>query len=186
MSRHISRFEDAAPGDGANYTIGFNPAFVAKVRAKRRREAERRRREENTRLAQEAEQRRKQQLEREAIQKATGVVGPVKQLAFDILQNHYRTWDDVFGPSRKRDIVFLRQAIIHAARTKWGEGVSFPKLGRIFDRDHTTTLHNYRVVQEAIDDGTAERMVSPGGEIYWLRTDRLGRPPLTRQPQRGD
>lgn len=53
--------------------------------------------------------------------------------------------EDILGRSKKRRIVDARHAAMFVARTV--TGLSFPVLGRAFDRDHTTVLSAVRAVE---------------------------------------
>lgn len=54
--------------------------------------------------------------------------------------------DDILGPSKKRPIARVRQAIMYAATL---QGVhSFPQIGRVMRRDHTTVVHAKQMVPE--------------------------------------
>lgn len=49
------------------------------------------------------------------------------------------TPDDILGPSRKRHITDARWVFIKALRAKGR--LSFPRIGQIVNRDHTTVMH---------------------------------------------
>jgi len=52
--------------------------------------------------------------------------------------------EDLVGPKRISRIARVRQAAMYVARQM--TGLSFPEIGRRFNRDHTTVLHGYRRV----------------------------------------
>ncbi len=53
------------------------------------------------------------------------------------------TMDEVRGPHRGRDIVDVRRAIVAFLRSL-DPSVSWPEIGRILNRDHTTAMHLLR------------------------------------------
>lgn len=55
------------------------------------------------------------------------------------------TPDDIYGDSRKAHIARARAAAMHLSRKRLG--YSYPKLGKIFNRDHTTIIHAINRVQ---------------------------------------
>jgi chromosomal replication initiation ATPase DnaA len=56
---------------------------------------------------------------------------------------------EVYGRSRKAEIVRIRQRAMHYAVKRLG--MSMPKVGRILKRDHTTVLHGVRVVEAQLN-----------------------------------
>ncbi len=74
------------------------------------------------------------------------------------------------GPSRSRGLVRIRHALIWYARTRLG--CSFPELGRIFHRDHSTAQYAVRSFSAALDEqktwavGLAERLCEHDEESY--------------------
>lgn len=54
----------------------------------------------------------------------------------------------ILGSSRKRNIVRARQLAMWGARQ---HGVSFPEIGRFFNRDHTTVIHGVKMVENLIE-----------------------------------
>lgn len=55
------------------------------------------------------------------------------------------TADELEGHSRKHPLVFYRQAAMAATRIICG--TSYPAIGRVYDRDHTTVMHAVRWVK---------------------------------------
>lgn len=51
------------------------------------------------------------------------------------------TLDDLYGPSRKAHLVELRRRISVRLHE---DGVSYPEIGRLLNRHHTTILHHVR------------------------------------------
>ena len=75
---------------------------------------------------------------------------------------------DVFSARRFREYARWRQALMFAL--KKGTSCSYPRIARYAHRsDHTTVLHSVRVVQKAIDDGTATTVTGPRGTVFYLR-----------------
>lgn len=66
---------------------------------------------------------------------------PVHEIVAEVLQ-HYPgiTWDDVKGIRRTRDLIAPRHACMRAVYNE-RKDLSLPRLGRIFQRDHTTLIH---------------------------------------------
>ena len=68
------------------------------------------------------------------------------------------TQKELLGPSRLRRVMVPRQVAMYLAREL--SGLSLPRLGAAFGRDHTTVLHAYRKVKaDAIHDATLANMV---------------------------
>lgn len=56
---------------------------------------------------------------------------------------------DMLGPSRRREIVFARQAAMYLARKQLG--LSYPELGRLFGgRDHATVIHSINKIEQLL------------------------------------
>lgn len=54
------------------------------------------------------------------------------------------SYAELVGPSQKRDLALARQILWVEIRDTFGK--SFPEIGAIFNRDHTTVLYGYRKV----------------------------------------
>lgn len=54
------------------------------------------------------------------------------------------TFEDVIGVQRSRHFVRPRRACMAAVYLEFREEMSLPEMGRWFQRDHTTVLHNLR------------------------------------------
>ena len=54
----------------------------------------------------------------------------------------------LFGPSRLRNVLLSRQVAMYLAREL--VGLSFPRIGAAFGRDHTTVLHACQKIEEAL------------------------------------
>jgi chromosomal replication initiator protein len=70
----------------------------------------------------------------------------------------------VLGPSRLRSVMVPRQVAMHLVRELCG--LSLPRIGAVFGRDHTTVLHALRKV--AADTATDERLA---GRVRQLRAE---------------
>jgi hypothetical protein len=62
------------------------------------------------------------------------------------------SYDDVVGKSRARQVVEARQILMYEIKTKVKPSISFPDLGRLFNRDHTVALHSINKVMAALGD----------------------------------
>jgi chromosomal replication initiator protein len=60
------------------------------------------------------------------------------------------TEKELLGASRLRNVLVPRQVAMYLAREL--TGLSLPRIGATFGRDHTTVLHACRKVEEAIAD----------------------------------
>lgn len=50
----------------------------------------------------------------------------------------------ILGPSRVRPVVEARQLVCHVLRR---HGMSYPQIGKVIGRDHTTVIHSVRAVE---------------------------------------
>jgi chromosomal replication initiation ATPase DnaA len=93
-----------------------------------------------------------------------------KQVVAAIAQRHGVTFNDIMGPSRKRNIVAARfEAIVTVAQLRhlW----SLPEIGRFFgNRDHTTILHAIRT--QAVKTGETIKGYTPEEAAYLLNRQR--------------
>lgn len=61
-------------------------------------------------------------------------------------------FNDVLGPSRNKEISFIRHLLMWEIKTKIRREMSYPEIGRIFGgRDHTSVIFACRKIQEMID-----------------------------------
>ena len=67
------------------------------------------------------------------------------QLIRDIASQNRVTLHDVMGPSRAQYIVTARFKCYRALRQK---GLSYPQIGAIMKRDHTSILYGVRVLEK--------------------------------------
>lgn len=58
---------------------------------------------------------------------------------------------DIMGTSRLKDIVAARQSAMWLSRS---QGISFARVGRFFNRDHTTILHACNKIDGLIRSGS--------------------------------
>ncbi len=66
------------------------------------------------------------------------------------------SWDIVIGRSRRRDLTGLRNRIAWELRQR---DLSYPQIGAILNRDHTSILHSVRRVDAAEGDREAEKWI---------------------------
>lgn len=129
----------------------YNPEFVARVHAKRRREAAAGRREAERQEA----AKRQRRLEREAEiaaaseqmrdrQKALGARVLASQIIAEVAADFGLSAADIIGPSRFRHVVAARRQALATVRMQRPD-LSLLQLGRIFRRDHTTVMHSLRI-----------------------------------------
>jgi len=93
-----------------------------------------------------------------------------KQVVAAIAKRHGVTFNDIIGPSRKRNIVAARfEAIVTVAQLRhlW----SLPEIGRFFgNRDHTTILHCIKKM--AVQTGETIKGYTPDEAAYLLDRQR--------------
>lgn len=63
-------------------------------------------------------------------------------LAKEICEQHGADFDEVCGDRRYQHLVLIRQEIFYRIRVDLG--MSYPEIGKRFNRDHTTILHGVR------------------------------------------
>ena len=59
--------------------------------------------------------------------------------------------EDILGPSRDPFLVRTRHQAMHEVRKK--TGASFPVIGRIFNRDHSSVIHAVKKVDAQLRNG---------------------------------
>lgn len=59
----------------------------------------------------------------------------------DLCLKHEVCVDDVTGPSHRKELLAVRREFAHVARA---QGCSFPHIGRILHRHHTTIIHYFK------------------------------------------
>lgn len=76
-----------------------------------------------------------------------------------ICRSYATTLEDVCGPSRTQNVVRARHAIWCHLRHREGSVFSYPELGNLFERDHTTVMAGVRThlarAKEATESGKA-------------------------------
>ena len=58
------------------------------------------------------------------------------------------TWEEMASDSRARDIARPRQVLMFLARER--TALSFPEIGDIMGKHHTTVLHGFRTIQKMV------------------------------------
>jgi chromosomal replication initiator protein len=82
----------------------------------------------------------------------------------DVVAEHYRTpVGDLLGKKRNKEIVTPRQVAMFLAREMGN--MSYPDIGRAFDRDYTTVIHSYEKIKAELKKDSALR-----GTISELRS----------------
>lgn len=84
---------------------------------------------------------------RSRLAKIPGALDALRRIA----DRHLATMDEVLGRGREKHIAHARAEFVHVLRS--GTGLSFPAIGRLVDRDHTTimqadAIHAERVARE--------------------------------------
>lgn len=80
---------------------------------------------------------------------STAEADPVKvdvQTIIDVVAEQYKmSVDDILGKKRNKEIVTPRQVAMYLAREM--AGMSYPDIGRAFNRDYTTVIHSYEKIK---------------------------------------
>jgi chromosomal replication initiator protein len=64
----------------------------------------------------------------------------------DCVARHYEvSVDDIMGSSRKKDIKTARNVAMYVVRSM--TGMSFPQIGAVFNRDHSTVHSNVNMIE---------------------------------------
>lgn len=78
-------------------------------------------------------------------------------LVAEVAKRHHATVAEVLGPSRMRHVCLARQGVWYAMRHHSECEWSYPAIGRLFDRDHTTVMAGVRAYERWLatrrDDG---------------------------------
>lgn len=130
---------------------GYNPAFVKKVKEKRRIEAEKAilRRLEMQKLEEEKRRQqvlqkmqadRKEQLAKLEAFLSSGQTPTIRQIIRYVALKNNLPEEVITGPCRNADVNIARQQAICEAHLRRPD-ISLPKLAREFKRDHTTIHH---------------------------------------------
>lgn len=81
------------------------------------------------------------------------LVVDVRDDVWDVALRYGVSADDICAPTRGSDqVVLARQALMAALRHR---GLSYPQIGRLIGRDHTTVMHGIRVHQQRQGAGHA-------------------------------
>lgn len=76
------------------------------------------------------------------------------ELIQEVVANYYNlTVDDLKGQRRTRNIALPRQVAMYLSRTL--TPISLPKIGQEFNKDHTTVMHAYTKINDAIESDAA-------------------------------
>lgn len=76
------------------------------------------------------------------------------ELIQEVVANYYNlTVDDLKGQRRTRNIAHPRQVAMYLSRTL--TPTSLPKIGQEFNKDHTTVMHAYTKINDAIESDAA-------------------------------
>jgi chromosomal replication initiator protein len=94
---------------------------------------------------------------------STAEAEPVKvsvQTIIDVVADHLRIpVADLLGKKRNKEIVVPRQIAMYLAREM--AGMSYPDIGRAFDRDYTTVIHSYeKIKSELKKDANLKNLIS--------------------------
>lgn len=66
---------------------------------------------------------------------------PARLIIEEVAKAHGFLVSEILGPSRKRPIMFARCEAIRKVSAEW-PGLSYPTIGRLFKRDHTSILNH--------------------------------------------
>lgn len=72
------------------------------------------------------------------------IINQSKLLVREIAQEYGLTYQDLVGAGRSRQFIFPRRLAMWRLRHE--RGLSFPRIGQIFNRDHTTCVHSVQVL----------------------------------------
>lgn len=90
-----------------------------------------------------------------------------------VCERHDVSLDDLFSDRKWQPVAKARQEAMRLIRDV--TGLSYPQIGRIFDRDHTTALHACRVIGSEGERRSAcallRRVLSTGGAPRGLLAD---------------
>ncbi len=73
---------------------------------------------------------------------------PTKRLARIVCDHYGVEWQTLTGPVRERGLVRPRQVFCYICHEVLG--ISWPKIARILNRDHTTALHGCRKIAQLL------------------------------------
>lgn len=143
--------------DGIDYRLGYNPEFERRASAINTRRARERKAAEAKALRQEQEEARRA-VDRVVSQyRAIAVVGgktPVREIIAKAAVEFGIPVEAILGSSRSYLVVEARHTAMWRAR-KERPDLSFPQLGDIFRRDHTTIIHACQKMDQREREGAA-------------------------------
>ena len=70
---------------------------------------------------------------------------PFMNIVREVCETHDVTRDEIFEKNRSKKLVMARGVIYDRIRNELGW--SYPKIGKLFGRDHTTILHGVRLAR---------------------------------------
>lgn len=82
----------------------------------------------------------------EAKEKYGVIQTPFMNIVREVCETHDVTRDEIFKKNRSKKLVMARGVIYDRIRKELGW--SYPKIGKLFGRDHTTILHGVRLARE--------------------------------------
>jgi chromosomal replication initiator protein len=78
----------------------------------------------------------------------------VSNILFEAANEYNVSVNDIRGPSREKQVVAARFCCIVRLRDE--TNLSYPAIGRILDRDHTTVMYGERRFRERLMNGETE------------------------------
>ena len=69
----------------------------------------------------------------------------LKKILFEVCEKHDVQPDDIVGPSREDKLIIARQDFIWRCREE--TNASFPRIGHVLNRDHSTMVYHYHYVR---------------------------------------
>ena len=93
--------------------------------------------------------------------------GSVQALLFEI-SNHYNIPEErLFNQTRKKEVALARQVAMYILRDVYQ--YSYPRIGKIFKRDHTTAMHAFNKIQKL---STTDKSIAQSLEILTAMTKK--------------
>ena len=94
---------------------------------------------------------------------STAEAEPIKvdiETIIQVAADHFKMpISDILGKKRNKEIVIPRQIAMYLAREMGG--MSYPDIGRAFDRDYTTVIHSYeKIKSEVKKDSSLKNTIS--------------------------
>lgn len=66
----------------------------------------------------------------------------IRRAVEEVAAKHAVPMRELTGPAKHRSLAYIRQEAMWSARQT--TGASFPEIGRVLNRDHTTVIHGVR------------------------------------------